>query len=486
MIFDPLALPAIEALAEQRGQYQFRDEAVLGTRLGLTISASNGDVALVAARTARAEIDRLNLVFNSRLRSSELFALNTTNEHRASADLFAAIEAAERWRVTSDGAFSPRLGRVLDHWRGAGAALPDRARAKRLAEAATARVEMDPATRTIIRPDMVRFALDGFAKGWIVDAALKAMLACEGVSGALVDIGGDIACGGVPPEGGWTIDIPDPLLPFDNAPVVTSVSLTGGGIATSGRGPRDRTIDGQRLSPTLSPRNGWSIEHRVSASAIAGSAADADALATALMVLPQDDALKLIARLPGTGARLSAPDGAAVAAGIWQSLEQPAPVRIQSGGGAWFKGWQALATFTAPRRQLIRDPDFRSPYMAMWITDANNRPVRTLILVGKREEWQRDNYIWWQLNRAATGRLISTRSMSTSGAGVYNVFWDGVDDRGAPVAPATYILHVETSRERGKHTYRQLSLDFTRAERFNRVLEPTEEGGGLKVTFDHY
>jgi FAD:protein FMN transferase len=490
MIFDPSALPAIEAPAAQRGQLHFRDEAVLGTRLNLLVSAGSGDVALAAAQAARAEIDRLNLVFNSRLRSSELFQLNVSNEHPASPDLFAALAAAETWRIATGDAFSPRLGRLLDHWRGAGHALPDRARAKRLAEAAAqAKVEMDPVTRTIVRPDMVRFALDGFAKGWIVDAALRAMLACDGVAGALVDIGGDIACGGKAPEGGWTVDIPDPLLPFDNAPVVASARLQGGGIATSGRGPRDRVVAGQRLSPTLSPRNGWTVEHTLSASAIAGSAADADALATAMMVLPREDALALAERLPGAGVRLTAPNGAVATSGVWSALEHPELLRVQSapaGAATWFKGWQALATFTAPRRQLIRDPDFRSPYMVMWITDAQNKPVRTLILIGRREDWHTDNYIWWQMNRAKVTKFVSTRSMSTSGAGVYNVFWDGVDDQGKPVAPATYILHVETSRERGKHTYRQLTLDFTRAERFNQVLEPTEEGGGLKVTFDHY
>ena len=90
------------------------------------------------------------------------------------------------------------------------------------------------------------------------------------------------------------------------------------------------------------------------------------------------------------------------------------------------------------------------------------------------------------MNRASSERLVSTRSMSTSGAGVYNVFWDGVDDRGEPVRAGKYVLHVETSRERGKHTYRSLTLDFTRAERFVSVLAPTEEGGGLRVSFDHY
>ncbi len=489
MILDPSALPVIEAPRADAGQFHFRDEAVLGTRLNLLITAENIDLALAAARNARTEIDRLNLVFNSRLAGSELVKLNDSREHAASPDLFAVIAAAEAWRTATDGAYSPRLGRVLDMWRSASNAPPKRGSLHRAAEAAAvARVDLDTATRTIHRPKAVRFALDGFAKGWIVDTALKAILASDGVTGGLVDIGGDIACGNKATEHGWSIGIPDPLLPYDNAPLVDAVRLNVGGIATSGRGPRDRMIGERRYSPTLSPADGWPVEHSLSASVIAKSAAEADALATAAMVLSRDRARDLISRIPGAGLRLVAPDGTPLVAGVWSAQEQPDLVRVQANQptGAWPKGWQALATFTAPRRQLIRDPDFRSPYMAMWITDVNNKPIRTLILIGKKADWQKDNYIWWQQNRAATSKLVATRSMSTSGAGVYNVFWDGVDDTGKAVAATTYILHVETSRERGKHTYRQLTLDFSRAGRFNQLLEPTEEGGGLKVTFDHY
>ena len=482
----PGHVPAIEAPFAGAGAWQFRDEAVLGTRMSLLINAAQPEQALIGAQMARMEIDRLNRVFNARAKDSELVGLNASRAWTASADLFDAIAAAEQWRVATDGAFSPRLGRVLDLWRGAGAGVPDAERVLEAAQiAAAATVEMDAGTRTIVRPAGVRFALDGFAKGWIVDAALKAMLRAPGVRGGLVDIGGDIACGGEAPEGGWSIGIPDAARPYDNAPLAASVQLGGGGIATSGRGPRDRVVGNKRLSPTLSPVTGWAVETNISATVTARSAADADALATAALVSSPETARAIFGRRQDAGARIVAPDGSVAITGVWAGREQPAPVQIKS-PGMWPDGWQALATFTAPRRQLIRDPDFRSPYMAMWITDEANKPVRTLILIGRRKEWQKDNHIWWQQNREATDKLMATRSMSTSGAGVYNVFWDGVDDRGRAVQAGSYVLHVETSRERGKHTYRRLTLDFSQAKRFAEELTPSEEGGGLKVTYDHY
>ena len=56
--------------------------------------------------------------------------------------------------------------------------------------------------------------------------------------------------------------------------------------------------------------------------------------------------------------------------------------------------------------------------------------------------------------------------MSTRGSGVYKVYWDGVDDAGRAVTPGRYVLHVETSRERGGHTHRTIEGDFSRAREF--------------------
>lgn len=482
--------PAIECL--QPGSpsvaHEFRDDAILGTRLFLSIVAPDAQVALAAARAARAEIDRLDGVLNTRRPDSELSLLNGSAVRAVSRDLFTVVEAAEAWRNATSGAFSGRLGRMIDAWATTTSTLPDPGRLQDLAaEAAAAHVELDLASRTISRPDSVRFALDALAKGYIVDRALAAIRATEGVCGALVDIGGDIAAWGQGPRsGGWCVGLPDPRTPVDNAPLFDAVRLENAAIATSGRGPRDRIVAGRRISPTLDPRNGQPVFHSVSASVVASTAMEADALASALLVAgpaagltPSTPTWRM--DLEGVVDRSSAWDGIRLAPQLLQVQAPASPQKLE-----WHKDWQALATFTAPRRQLIRDPGFRSPYLAMWLTTPDNKPVRTLLLIGTRAEWQKDNFIWWGLNRARATRFVSTRSMSTSGSGVYNVFWDGLDDDNRYVAPGTYVLHVETSRERGQHTHRSLSLDFSRAERFRQEIPKSEEAGGLVVTFDRY
>lgn len=487
---------AIEAPLADSGAYAFRDEAILGTRLNMLLVADSFPAARAAALAARAEIDRLNGILNTRDPRSELALLNRSRVHRASPELFEVVREAERWRAATHGAYSARLGRALEPWRRAASTPPGRAELERLAhDAERAPLELQESTRTITRPDAVQFALDGFAKGWIVDRAFDVACTSPRVRGVLVDIGGDVRCGGeAPGDEGWWVGVADPRFPADNAPLVAHAHLHDNGVATSGRGPRDRFIAGAPFSQTISPHDGWPVAAFKSATVIAASAAAADALATALLVSPREEGIALAEAL-GVIARVANADREPV----WSSSAQASAGRAHftpiadrpsvadaTQPQSWPEGWQALATFTAPRRQLIRDPSFRSPYMVMWITEADNAPVRTLLLVGKRPDWHKDNFIWWSMNRRRAEDLVAVRSMSTSGAGVYNAFWDGLDDAGRPVAAGKYVLHVETSRERGKHTHRSLLLDVSKGVRFIDVLPPTEEGGGLRVSFDRY
>ncbi len=499
----PDAAPSNEDCEINSGSYVFRDEAILGTRLQIDLVARNYSDAQAAALNARNEIDRLNLILNNRSSDSELSILNRSRIHRASPELFAVVTAAERWRTETSSAFSGRLGRVISVWEIARDQTPSRMELARLACAADkAFVELDSSTRTITRPDEVEFALDALAKGWIVDHAFKVARSSPGISGALVNIGGDIRCGGRAPDNssgssGWRVEIPDARIAIDNAPRVATAHLSKHAIATSGRGQRDRIIGGVRYSPTLSPHDGWPVHHAISVTAMASSAADADALATALLSMPKQNAIAFANRHDvsasiQTNDEVTFTQSETSQVRFWPVNAPQAKTKVQASAktnttatGLWPKDWVALITFTAPPRQLVRDESFRSPYMAMWITDLDNKPIRTLLLVGTRDDWQKDNYIWWAINNDTVKHLMATRSMSTSGSGIYRVLWDGTDDQFQQVPGGTYVLHIETSRERGKHTHRSLTLDFTLPKKFTDELASTEEAGGVYVSFGH-
>lgn len=203
-----------------------------------------------------------------------------------------------------------------------------------------------------------------------MDRALEAVMAEAGVTGALVDIGGDIRCAGAGPcDGKWQVNLPQPLMPFDNAPACGAFMLGEGAVATSGCGPRDEQSGGGWISATIDPRTGWPVSQRRSATAIAQTAMDADALATIALVSGEAEARACMRHLPDMSARVTRPDGVDWMHGSraplfqWIDFDQPpsagAPVDDYKSG--WSDGWIATVTFNAPPKDMRRSIAFRSP-----------------------------------------------------------------------------------------------------------------------------
>jgi len=479
------------AVSASRDVFVFHDACVLGTYLNVSVRADGQAGAHAAACAGRVEIDRLDRVFNWRDSKSEISRLNQADRLVVSADLLQVLAMAERWRAISGGALSGRMGLLLDRWRNA-RETPDRRRMARLAaDVEAAVVGLDAATRTITRPANVRFDLDAMAKGYIIDRALDAVMRVGGVTGAMLDIGGDLRCAGEGPDAGrWRIGLPDPLSVFDNGQTCGAFDLRDAAIATSGCGPRDIGADGRVRSATLDPRNGWPVAHARSATAIAPSAMEADALATAMLVMGPDEARKMMKSLPGVSARVAQPGGVEWFGGAQPHWVEYAP-QPQAGQGSgasslWKQGWHANITFEAPPKDMRREIAFRSPYVVIWVSDEQNRPIRTLLLIGRYKEWHEGNHIWWRLNRTKVDNFFAGRSMSTRGSGTYKVYWDGSDDAGATVAPGRYRLHVETSRESGGHEHRVLPVDFSQPRAFEAELPINASSGGLLVSFEKF
>jgi len=185
------------ALPAQTGAFHFHDDHVLGTSLDITTVGNDEPAAVLAVSAIRAEISRLDKVLSGWRDDSELQALNTNCATQASPDLFRVISACEDWRRKTGGAYSARLGTLLND--GSDAAerpLPERARAM-AREISMADIPLDPKSRMIVRPQSVKFAVDGLAKGYIIDRALDAARRVSPcLEGVMIDIGGDMRCWG--------------------------------------------------------------------------------------------------------------------------------------------------------------------------------------------------------------------------------------------------------------------------------------------------
>ncbi len=126
--------------------------------------------------------------------------------------------------------------------------------------------------------------LSAIAKGHAVDR-VAAVLDQAGMTDYLVEVGGELRVRGHNRFGKrWTVAIEDPLAAGRAVHRVINVSDTA--IATSGDYRNFFEYDGRRYSHTIDPRTGWPVSHElVSVTVLDPSAALADALATALLVL---------------------------------------------------------------------------------------------------------------------------------------------------------------------------------------------------------
>lgn len=156
--------------------------------------------------------------------------------------------------------------------------------------------------------------LDGIAKGYIADR-VSAVLTSAGVKNHLVNAGGDImASGHKSPGVPWRVAVQSPTGPT----YAGELSLSGKAIATSGS--YEIYYDASRRHHHLiNPVSGFSPAVG-SVSVVAGTAMEADTLATALSILPPSDALKLVQGLPGRECCILSPDGCIYTSPGWASF----------------------------------------------------------------------------------------------------------------------------------------------------------------------
>lgn len=207
------------------------------------------------------------------------------------------VELVERARALSEasgGAFDVTVGPLVNLWGFGPAAQRDAVPEADLLAGARARVGFDkldsrrqpPALRKRVPGLFVD--LSAIAKGWGVDQVAE-LIAARGIRNYLVEIGGELRAAGRNARGeAWRVGVE---LPDAAGQIAESfVAIESAAVATSGDYRNYFTVDGRRYAHVLDPRSGWPADHALaSVTVIADNCADADALATLLLVLgPQE------------------------------------------------------------------------------------------------------------------------------------------------------------------------------------------------------
>ena len=146
-----------------------------------------------------------------------------------------------------------------------------------------------------------RVQIDGgaVAKGQACDVIAE-LLHNKGCENYLVDIGGEVVAKGKSAKGEpWHIGITKPNINNEGAQeeLQEILAVTNISMATSGN-YRNFYYDGDiRRSHTIDPRSGYPVQHSVlSATIVSSRCMRSDALATACMVLGEEEAIEMIER----------------------------------------------------------------------------------------------------------------------------------------------------------------------------------------------
>jgi thiamine biosynthesis lipoprotein len=185
----------------------------------------------------------------------------------------------------SGGAFDIGMGDAVMAWGfGPEAAAPDGIRTAMAASRRPAHDVLEINGEHVRKAAPIALDLNGIAKGYGVDR-LAEILRNQGISDGLVGIDGEMRAMGLRPDGeAWTIAVEAP--DAERRTPHSILALQDAAVATSGDYRHWVEVQGRRLSHTMDPRRGAPlIASPASITVVARSCAEADAWATALMVL---------------------------------------------------------------------------------------------------------------------------------------------------------------------------------------------------------
>lgn len=270
-----------------------------GNTMGTTYNVKIiGDGDEAAAKKAVADaLESVNSRMSTYKSDSELMKFNASKDadFDASAELRLVVKAAQDVSRRTDGAFDVTIGPVVNAYgfgpEGQQTVPADDELTALLAAVGYKKLSIQKGKLSKTSPELF-VDLSAIAKGYGVDQAADS-LEDLGFDNFMVEVGGEVRARGVNAEGEpWQLGIETPT--EETRRVQRIIPLRNQALATSGDYRNYFEKDGVRISHTIDARTGKPITHKLaSVSVVYSNCMMADAWATALNVLGEDEGLKL-------------------------------------------------------------------------------------------------------------------------------------------------------------------------------------------------
>lgn len=242
-------------------------------------------------------------IFSRTAPDSELYRLNHREITQVSDDLAEVIALGLDYAARTGGAFDITTGSITSLWDFSAETpqIPDPAAVSEgLTHVGWEKVDLNGNTVTFSDSGTM-IDLGGIAKGYIADRMAN-YLRQEGVTSAIIDLGGNLYCLGTKPGGdSFQVGIQYPY--EDRQTVIGSLPASDLSVVTSGVYERCFTVDGKLYHHILDTSTGYPVENDLlSVTIVSDASVDGDALSTACFALGLEKGVALIENTEGVEA----------------------------------------------------------------------------------------------------------------------------------------------------------------------------------------
>ena len=246
----------------------------------------------------------LNQQMSTWIEDSEISLFNkslSVTPYKISDDFYYVLQQGEIINQKTDGAFDYTIYPIADLWGFGPNSDNDKTNPenteldKVLTYVGTDKIKLEYPYIKKLHPK-IKLDLNAIAKGYAVDQVHE-WLESRGFSNIYVEIGGEIKCSGENIRREiWRVGIDMPIKSsVPGQELYTTLQLENKALATSGSYRNYRVQDGQTINHTIDPASGFPKETNiVSVSVKSDNCLNADAWATALMVLSYEDGIEKV------------------------------------------------------------------------------------------------------------------------------------------------------------------------------------------------
>ncbi|MDZ4695283.1 MAG: FAD:protein FMN transferase [Deltaproteobacteria bacterium] len=296
----PTSIDAAQPLA----QLFTRSHPCMGTRCDVQIFHTDTQLANTAFLRAFEALDRVDVLMSTWLENSDVSRINQSAGLEPVVihpETFAVIQKAPWLGDVSEGAFDLTVGVFRGLWKfdeDNDGSLPSRAMVKERLKLVNYRDIILDETKTsvFLKRKGMKLTLGGTAKGYAVDAAVKA-IRDTGIQDFIVQAGGDLFASGTRGDRKWRVGIRDPRGSRES--VIYKLELSNGAFNTSGDYERFVLRDNRRYHHILDARTGFPSMSTRSVTVLADTSFDADMWDTMLFVMGPEKAMALVEKTDG-------------------------------------------------------------------------------------------------------------------------------------------------------------------------------------------